>query len=62
MHRFPKLFLKLMASDENVLDRFLEVPAAKLTYKEYFQWMISRLPNLLLRRAVKRMLKWKDIG
>jgi len=62
VHRFPKLFLKLMASDENVLDRFLEVPAAKLTYKDYFQWMISRLPNLLLRRAVKRMLKWKDIG
>jgi len=61
VHRFPELFLKLMASDENVLDRFLEVPA-KLTYKEYLQWMVSRLPKLLLRRPIKRMLKWKDIG
>lgn len=62
MHRFPKSFLKLMASDENVLDRFHEVPAAKLSYKEYLQWMVSKLPNLLLRITVKRMLKWKDIG
>jgi len=51
-----------MASDENVLDRFHEVPAAKLSYKEYLQWMVSKLPNLLLRITVKRMLKWKDIG
>jgi geranylgeranyl reductase family protein len=56
MHRFPKLLLKLMASDENVLDRFLELPPGKLTYKEYLQWMIPRLPSFLLRRIIKKML------
>jgi len=62
MHRFPRLLLTLMASDKNVLERFLEISSAKLTYKEYLRWMIPRLPSFLLRRTVKRMLKQKDIG
>jgi geranylgeranyl reductase family protein len=54
VHRFPKLFLKPMASDKNILDHFLEVPPAKLTYKEYLQWMIPRLPSFLLHRTLKK--------
>ncbi|UCH00759.1 MAG: geranylgeranyl reductase family protein [Deltaproteobacteria bacterium] len=62
MHRFPNLFLSLMASDENTVDRFLEIPAGRLTHRGYLQWMIPRLPSCLLRRTVKKMLQWKDIG
>jgi len=54
MHRFPKLLLKLRASDENVLDRFLELPPAKLTYKQYLRWMVPRLPSFFLRRTVRK--------
>jgi geranylgeranyl reductase family protein len=62
MHKFPRLLLVLMASDETVLERFLEISSCNLTYKEYLQWMIPRLPSFLLRRTVKRMLKRKDFG
>jgi geranylgeranyl reductase family protein len=57
MYKFPKLYLKLMASDKNVLDRYLDVPANKLTYKEYLRWMKLRAPGFLVRKAIKRMLK-----
>ncbi len=56
MYKFPKLFLKLMASDKNVLGRYLDVPANKLTYKEYLRWMRYRTPVFLMQRAIKKML------
>ncbi len=56
MHKFPKLFLKLIASDKNVLGHYLDVPANKLTYKEYLRWMILRTPNFLMQRAIKKTL------
>lgn len=55
MHKFPKLFFMLMASDREVLDRWLEVPANRLTYREFLAWIISRLPYLLLRRTSRAM-------
>ena len=59
MYKFPKLLLKLMASDKNVLGRYLDVPANKLTYKEYLRWMRYRTPVFLMQRAIKKMLTLK---
>lgn len=59
MYKFPKLLLKLMASDKNVLGRYLDVPANKLTYKEYLRWMRYRAPVFLTQRAIKKMLTSK---
>jgi geranylgeranyl reductase family protein len=59
MHKFPKLFLKLIASDKNVLGHYLDVPANKLTYKEYLRWMKHRAPLFLMQRAIKKMLTLK---
>jgi len=59
MYKFPRLFLKLMASDKNVLGRFLDVVANKLTYKEYLRWMKHRAPLFLMQRAIKKMLTLK---
>jgi len=56
MHKFPRLFFGLMASDREVLDKWLEVAASRLSYKEFLGWIISRVPFLLLRRAAKNML------
>jgi geranylgeranyl reductase family protein len=56
MHKFPRLFLKLMASDREVLDKWLEVAARRSGYKEFLGWIISRAPFLHLRRAAKNML------
>jgi geranylgeranyl reductase family protein len=53
MHRFPQLFLRLMASDKKVLDNWLEVPASRLTYREFFRWIVSRFPFFLVRRNVR---------
>ncbi|MCK4814725.1 geranylgeranyl reductase family protein, partial [bacterium] len=61
MHRFPKLFLKLMASDKNVLGRYLDVAGNNLTYKEYLRWMEHRAPLFLMQRAIKKMLILKHI-
>jgi geranylgeranyl reductase family protein len=61
MHKFPKLFFKLMASDREVLDKWLEVVASRLSYKEFFGWIISRVPYLLLRRVAKNMLNQNRI-
>lgn len=47
MHRFPNIFFKIFTSDEDVLDKYLEVPALKCTYKDYIKWLVPRIPQFL---------------
>jgi hypothetical protein len=61
MHRFPKLFFKLMASDKNVLGHFLDVASNKLTYKEYLRWIKHRAPVFFVQRAIEKMLILKEL-
>jgi len=61
MHRFPKLFFKLMASDKNVLGHFLDVATNKLTYKEYLRWIKYRAPVFFVQRAIEKMLILKEL-
>ncbi len=48
MHSFPWLFLKSFTQNSEMIDKFLEVPAAKSTYKNYIEWLIPKIPKYLL--------------
>jgi geranylgeranyl reductase family protein len=48
MHRRPDLFFKMLASRSDFLDKFLEIPAMKGTYKSLIRWLIPRVPGYLL--------------
>lgn len=53
MHRFPNVFFRLMATERQVLDKFLEVPARKRSYQSYLRWLLPRVPLFLARQAVR---------
>ena len=52
MHRFPGIFFKIFTSNEEIVDKYLEVPALKRTYKSYIKWLIPRVPKYLLFRTL----------
>jgi geranylgeranyl reductase family protein len=49
MHRYPETFLRILACQEEVLDRYIEIAAARISYREFMRWLIPRLPMNLLR-------------
>jgi len=51
MYRFPGIFFKIFTTCEEVLDKYLEVPAAKRTYRSYMKWLIPRVPKFLLLKS-----------
>ena len=53
MHRFPGVFFRLLADNDEVLDRFLDVAGAKTTYKSYMTWLMPRIPKFVLQKWVK---------
>ncbi|OYT61669.1 geranylgeranyl reductase [Methanosarcinales archaeon ex4484_138] len=48
MNRYPNIFFTLLAENEKVLDRGLEVVAGRMEYKEYLKWLIPRVPHYML--------------
>jgi flavin-dependent dehydrogenase len=48
MHRFPAVFFRLLAGNQEVIDNFAKVATAQWNYKRYLRWLILRLPALLL--------------
>jgi geranylgeranyl reductase family protein len=49
MHRFPGIFFRLLAGNQEVIDNFARVATAQWTYKEYLRWLVPRLPRYVLR-------------
>jgi geranylgeranyl reductase family protein len=47
MNSFPKFFLRLMASSTEAVDKYLEVPARRRKYQQYFMWLLPRIPTFL---------------
>jgi geranylgeranyl reductase family protein len=47
MHLFPSIFLKLMATEPEILEKYSEIPARKLSYQKYMGWLLARLPFFL---------------
>ena len=50
MHRFPVVFFRLLAGNQDVVDKFTQVATGRWSYQRYLIWSISRLPKHLLRR------------
>jgi hypothetical protein len=44
MNKFPNIFFRLLSSNKIVLDKWFEVPAGEMEYKEYIRWLITRVP------------------
>lgn len=57
VHRYPEIFLRTLACQEEVLDRFIEIPAAKMSYKDFICWLVPRLPISLLRTYLFKKFK-----
>jgi len=53
MHRFPGVFLRLLAADAQVLDKYVEVPARRRSYRSYLAWLLPRAPLYLARLGLK---------
>jgi len=51
MHKFPGIFFRLFASQSIVLNKYLEVPAKRISYKEYIKWLVPRVPFLLISKS-----------
>ena len=49
MHSYPEIFLRILACQEEVLDRYIEIAAARISYKDFMRWLVPRLPLSLLR-------------
>jgi geranylgeranyl reductase family protein len=48
MHRFPNFFLKLLTSDQEVFEKFIQIPNLTRHYRSYLEWLIPRIPKYLL--------------
>jgi flavin-dependent dehydrogenase len=53
MHRYPGVFLKLMGSNSDLVDKYLEVPARRRSYRQFFAWMLPRIPYFLYTSTQK---------
>ena len=49
MHKYPRQFLRLMASDEELFSKYLEVPARRITYRKFLLWFLPRIPYFFLK-------------
>ncbi len=49
MHSRPDLLYRALASQDEVLDRYIEIAAARRTYKSFIRWMVPKMPSSILR-------------
>ena len=49
MHSHPRIFLRILAREEKVLERYLEVGAGQMSYRNFMLWLLPRLPLSLMR-------------
>lgn len=48
MNRFPNIFLKILTSNQEVFEKFMQIPNLTRHYRSYLEWLIPRLPKYLL--------------
>jgi flavin-dependent dehydrogenase len=49
MYRFPRVFLRLLVSNRRFLEKYLEIPLHRLSYRGFLSWMVPRLPWYVAR-------------
>jgi geranylgeranyl reductase family protein len=42
LHAWPEGLLRLFSTDRALLEKYLDVPAARMTYRQYFRWFLPR--------------------
>jgi len=49
MNKYPNIFFRLISSDKMVIDKWFEIVAGRMEYKEYIRWLIPRVPYFMLK-------------
>jgi geranylgeranyl reductase family protein len=49
MHSRPDFLYRVLTSQEEILDRYIEIAAARRTYKGFIRWMVPKMPYSILR-------------
>jgi len=52
MNTIPNLFFSMLSKDVEVLDKWLEVPGMRRSYKNYLRWLILNIPRNLWKLAI----------
>jgi geranylgeranyl reductase family protein len=52
MHGFPSIFMRILATEPELMQRYLLVFQGRLSYRAFFRWLLSRLPRFALRQLV----------
>lgn len=50
LHSRPEAFSWILEQHDEVIDRYIEIPAARRSYKEFVRWLLFRLPLGLLSK------------
>lgn len=49
MHSCPEIFFRILTCHDDALDRYIEIAAARRTYRNFVRWLVPRIPISLLR-------------
>lgn len=47
VYAFDGFLLERFVANKDVVAKYLEIPTAKIGYRQYARWLIARLPTLL---------------
>jgi flavin-dependent dehydrogenase len=51
--RFPKVFLRIFFDNPAALEKYLDIPAGKLDYEQFWKWLIMHTPSFLLSSWIR---------
>ncbi|MBN2514740.1 MAG: geranylgeranyl reductase family protein [Deltaproteobacteria bacterium] len=54
MHRFPNFFFKILTGNQEVFEKFIQIPNLTRHYRSYLEWLIPRLPQYLFSLFASR--------
>lgn len=53
VHRFPDLLFGIFMSDQELVEKYIDIVAMKSCYKDYILWLLPRLPGRIAARMLK---------
>jgi geranylgeranyl reductase family protein len=51
--RYPKLFLRIFFDNPAALGKYLDIPAGKLDYEQFWKWLMMHTPSFLLSSWIR---------
>jgi geranylgeranyl reductase family protein len=49
LHSRPDIFFRILTSQEEVLERYIDIATPRTNYREFMRWLLPRLPIRILR-------------